>query len=255
MDAVGGFGTLVGGHKVKLYVASAVLVVMWVLGAGCAQSKPKEVPPPPPPPPKVEVTIPGGSLTKDFEGVRRVAVSLCWESQANGRMVGKGFTWDGRVVDLELARPLDEVVQRDVASAFKELGFNVALVGGGVKPESSAVVKTAIEGAKADYLVIPTISAFEVSTSPMTDAPTFGTATVVVELYGPGGGLITPVMVMVNTAWTLKGDKAGPEQLRTCVEDMLKEIRKKIMNDPGLQKSLGLELPTTPASPTPTTQP
>lgn len=231
-------------------IAGAVLMVIgWVAGTGCVQQKPKDVPPPPPPAPKITVTAPNGNLTKDYEGVRRVAVSITLEEQPNGRKIGKGFTSVAGVVDLELAQALDEVVRQTVASAFKELGFNVAQVAP-VIPDTPATVRTAVEAAKADYLAVPTINTFEINTTPTANAPAFGTVVMDVQLFGPRGGLVVAIPVSISTAWTLKGEKPGPEQMRTCVEEVLKQIKQKIMTDPNLLKSLGLELPE-PATTTP----
>ena len=246
----------------KTSIAIGILAALvCVVGLGCQQSKPVEKPLPPPPP-KVDVTLPDGNLGKDEEGVRRIAVSLPWERQSNGRVVGKGFSSQGMPANLELSRALDEVVQVTVESAFKELGFNVTATGG-FDPTSSEKVRTELERLKADYLVVPTINEFLVSTMTVPDAPAFGTVSMEVQVFGPRGGLMTVVMVSVRTAWQLQGEKPGPEQLRPCVEALLKEIRRQIVNDPVLLKDLGLELPAAAAtmapagapSPTPAPEP
>ena len=220
----------------RTWMVGVMGVVVSVLGMGCAPQQPKEMPPPPPP--KVAVTVPDGDISKDEEGVRRVAVSLTLEAQANGRKVGRGFSSGGREVELELVQPLDEVVSQTVASAFKEMGFNVRLAGP-VEPESSAV-RTEVERAKADYMAVPTIGTFEVSTTPTENAPAFGRVRMLVQVYGAEGDALVNVPVTVNRGWTLKGGKPGEEQLRVCVEEMLKEIKGQIVSNAGVRSVLGL---------------
>jgi len=228
---------------VRAYIAAAAVMLSGILVmVGCAPQKPKELPPPPPPPPKVEVTLPDMTKAKDVEGVRRVAVSVTLEQQENGPRIGRGFSSAAGIVDLELARPLDEVLQIQVASAFKDLGLNVALAGV-VRPTSGAVVRQEEARLHADYLAIPRLVVFLVSTGSGPNASSFGTAVMVVQVFGPGGGLVSEVPVRVSKAWTLKPANPGVVELRACVEEMLQEIKQKIVEDPALLEVLGLTKP------------
>ena len=231
----------------KTFVMGVVLLaVAWSVGAGCAEKKPV-VQEGPPPPVKVDVTVPQEGTFKDVEGVRRVAVCLPWERQPNARIIGRGFSDGGVVVDMELAKPLDEVVQLTVASAFKELGFNVTLAPA-LRLERAAEVRTHLERHQSDYILVITIHEFLISTSPIPDAPTFGKVSMELQLFGPKGYLVAPVMMVVNTGWKLSGEKPGHDELRHCVEDVLKEITRKVTTDVNLLNSLGLTLPAAAAA-------
>ena len=223
-----------------------MLAVACLVGAGCAD---KELvgQEGPPPPAKVDVTVRQEGLFKDTEGVRRVAVCLAWERQSNARIIGRGFSDGGLVVDMELAQPLDEMVQLTAASAFKELGFNVTLAPS-LNLERSAEVRTHLERHQSDYILTIVIHEFLISTSPIPDAPTFGKVSLELQLFGPKGYLVTPIMVTVNTGWKLSGEKPGRDELRHCVEDVLKEITRKITTDVNMLNSMGLTLPAAAAS-------
>lgn len=223
-----------------------LLAVACLVGAGCADTKPV-VQEGPPPPVKVNVTAPQEGTFKDAEGVRRVAVCLAWERQPNARIIGRGFSDGGLVVEMELAQPLDEVVQLTVASAFKELGFNVALAPA-MHLERAAEVRTHLERHQSDYIITIVINEFLISTSPIPDAPTFGKVNLELQLFGPKGYMVAPVMVVINTGWKLSGEKPGHDELRRCVEDVLKEITRKVTTDVNMLNSLGLTLPAAAAA-------
>lgn len=225
----------------RTFVTGLLLSCVCLTCAGCAEKKvvTEELPPPPP---KVEVTVPEEATFKDVEGVRRVAVSLPLERQPNGRLIGRGFSDRGVVVELELARPLDEVVQFTVASAFKELGFNVTLAPP-LELERSAEVRTHLERHQADYMVTVVINELLISAAPVPNAPTFARVNLELQVFGSGGGLLTPVVVTVNTGRKLDSTKPGPEDMRRCVEDLLREIKRRITTDVNLLNTLGLQLP------------
>lgn len=227
----------------RCLVGIALLTVVGMLLCGCqGQEASQPTEPVGPVTTSVPVTPPGEKTFQDVEGVRRVAVALPWESQPNGRKVGQDFVnAAGQAVLVETSPALDEVVQHTVASAFKQLGFNVTLAPA-IAMTGETDLGTELERYQSDYLTVVKIGQFLFQAGTAPGTPVFGGATMQVEVYNKDG-LVTVIPVQVTGGWQTTG-RATTDDFRKDAEALLEQVRQQMVANAVLRQAMGL-----PASP------